>query len=171
MSIQQLKRHLKKTLLTLAQCKAKAQKTANILKLFSSVLEKALPPILFTICTTPITLPRLTMGMHRIFRVVQPVYKSTSLRARSGTKQQRTGKNRQRKTNDTFCHKPQPSSATDTPLLQSTAMELLASKFKDSVTLERVKNLFKNILTDLFLCFQGSFSEQPLGGSQLIIRF
>lgn len=56
--------------LTLAQCKANAQKTANILKLFSSVLEKALPLILFTICTTPITLPRLTMGMHRMLRVV-----------------------------------------------------------------------------------------------------
>lgn len=60
----------RKKKLTLAQCKAKAQKTANILKLFSSVLEKALPLILFTICTTPITLPRLTIGMHRIFLVV-----------------------------------------------------------------------------------------------------
>lgn len=56
--------------LTLAQCKAKAQKTANILKLFSSVLEKALPLSLFTICTTPITLPRLTIGMHKMFLVV-----------------------------------------------------------------------------------------------------
>jgi hypothetical protein len=33
-------------------------------------LEKALPVTLFTICTTPITLPRLTMGMQRMFRVV-----------------------------------------------------------------------------------------------------
>lgn len=57
-------------LLTFAQCKARAQKTANILKLFSSVLVKALPFSLFTICTTPITVPRLTMGMHRMFRVV-----------------------------------------------------------------------------------------------------
>lgn len=56
--------------LTLAQCKAKAQNTANILKLFSSVLEKALPLNLFTICTTPITLPRLTIGMHKMFLVV-----------------------------------------------------------------------------------------------------
>lgn len=58
------------TLLTFAQCKARAQKTANILKLFSSVLVKALPLSLFTICTTPITVPLLTMGMHRMFRVV-----------------------------------------------------------------------------------------------------
>lgn len=57
-------------LLTFAQCKARAQKTANILKLFSSVLVKALPLSLFTICTTPITVPLLTMGMHRMFRVV-----------------------------------------------------------------------------------------------------
>lgn len=64
------KKGIERLLLTLAQCKAKAQKTANILKLFSSVLEKALPLILFTICTTPITLPRLTMGMHRMLRVV-----------------------------------------------------------------------------------------------------
>src|SRR4029434_9968333 len=72
-------RDLSTGVLTFAQCKASAQKTANILKLFSSVFVKALPFSLFTICTTPITVPRLTMGMHRMFLVLYPVYRSTSL--------------------------------------------------------------------------------------------